>query len=58
MTKDEKLQAVLDLFKEEAIANGDSPAVAYARMCGYLMSWASEETADAGYKYYTEKKAN
>ena len=58
MTKDQKLQAVLDLFKEEATANGDSQAVAYARMCGYLMAWASEETAEAGYKYYTEKVAN
>jgi hypothetical protein len=56
MTKDEKLQAVLNFFIEEANAVGDSPAVAYARMCGWLMSWATEDVAEIGYNYYLENK--
>jgi hypothetical protein len=58
MTKDQKLQAVLDLFKEEAIANGESVATAWARLCGWLMSMADEKTADLAYTYYLTKESN
>ena len=56
MTKDEKLQAVLNFFIEEAKSVGDSPALAYARMCGWLMSWATEDVAEIGYNFYLEDK--
>lgn len=53
MTKDQKLEAVLDLFKA-----GDL-AIAYAKMTGALMAFATEEAAEAIYNYYIgSKEAN
>ena len=48
----QKLEAVLDFFKAEADGN---TAIAYARMAGALMAYASDETADALMAYYLKE---
>jgi hypothetical protein len=50
-----KLEAVLDFFKENSDGN---LAIAYARMAGALMAYASDETADALMAYYQIKESN
>lgn len=52
MDTNAKLEAVLDTFKAECDANEMGWSTAYARMCGALMAWATEEAADSLYRFY------
>jgi hypothetical protein len=55
MNTNEKLEAVLDTFKADCDANNLPWSSAYARMCGALMAWATEEAANSLYRFYIEE---